>query len=39
VVKKSALRLFFLVAILLLPTIIDAIGNLAGVDNILCGIK
>lgn len=39
VVKKSTLRLFFLVAILLLPTIIDAIGNLVGVDNILCGIK
>ena len=39
VVKKSVLRLIFLVAILLLPTIIDAIGNLAGVENVLCGIK
>ncbi len=39
VVKKSVLRLFFLVAILLLPTIIDALGHLAGVDNVLCGIK
>lgn len=39
VVKKSVLRLVFLVVILLLPTLIDAIGKLAGVDNILCGIK
>lgn len=39
VVKKSVLRLAFLVVVLLLPTLIEAIGSLAGVDNVLCGIK
>ncbi len=39
VVKKIALRLLLLVALLLLPTIIDAIGKLAGVNDVLCGIK
>lgn len=38
-VKKFVLRIVFLAVLLLLPTLIDAIGQIAGVDNVLCGIK
>lgn len=38
-VKKWAQRLIIVIAILLLPTLIDLIGNIAGKEDILCGIK
>lgn len=39
VVKRAVMRLVFLVVLLMLPTLIDALGSVAGVDGILCGIK
>lgn len=38
-VRKLVTRLIILVIILLLPTFIDMIGNIIGIDDILCGIK
>lgn len=38
-VKKFAIRLVILVVILLLPTLIDIVGNIMGIEEILCGIK
>lgn len=38
-VKKWATRLIIVIIILLLPTFIDLIGNIAGKEDILCGIK
>lgn len=39
VLKRAVMRLIFLVVLLMLPTIVEALGSLAGVDGILCGIK
>ena len=39
IVKKFAKRLVILVVILLLPTFIEMIANLFGIEDILCGIK
>lgn len=39
VLKKCVLRLVIAIAIILLPTVIDAFGQIIGVDGILCGIK
>jgi hypothetical protein len=39
IVKKFAKRLVILVVILLLPTFIDMLANLFGIEDILCGIK
>ncbi len=36
---KIAKRLVMLVIIFFLPTIIDIIGNIIGIDDVLCGIK
>jgi len=38
-VKKLAIRLVILIILLLLPTFVDMIGNLFGIEDILCGIK
>lgn len=38
-VKKLVYRLIILVIILLLPTFIDMIGNIIGIEDALCGIK
>lgn len=38
-VKKLVNRLIILVIILLLPTFIDMIGNIIGMEDVLCGIK
>lgn len=38
-VKKWTRRLIIVIAILLLPTFIDIIGNIAGKEDILCGIR
>ncbi len=38
-VKKYVKRLIILIIILLLPTFIDLLGTILGLDNILCGIK
>ena len=39
VLKRTVMRLIFLVVLLILPTLVEALGSLAGVDGILCGIK
>ena len=39
VLKRTVMRLIFLIVLLILPTLVEALGNLAGVDGILCGIK
>lgn len=39
VVKRAVMRLIFLIVLLLLPTLVEGLGSLAGVDGILCGIK
>lgn len=39
IIKKFAKRLIILVIILLLPTFIDMLANLFGIEDILCGIK
>lgn len=39
VIKKCITRLLIVIIILLLPTLIDAIGELFGIQGILCGIK
>lgn len=38
-VKKWVRRLIIVIIILLLPTFIDIIGNIAGKEDILCGIR
>ena len=38
-VKKWVRRLIIVIVILLLPTFIDIIGNIAGKEDILCGIR
>ncbi len=39
IVKKFVTRLIFLILLLLIPTIIEVLGSLAGHPGILCGIK
>lgn len=39
VVKRFAKRLIIMVIILLLPSFIDLLGSLFGIEDILCGIK
>lgn len=39
IVNKTIKRLILVIIILLLPTVVDIIGNILGTDNILCGIK
>lgn len=39
VVRKFVIRLVVLSVLLLLPTFIDMIGNIIGIEDILCGIK
>lgn len=38
-VRKFVTRLIILVILLLLPTIIDILGNIIGIEDALCGIK
>ena len=38
-VRKTGIRLVLLLVFLLLPTVIDIIGNIMGIDDVLCGIK
>ena len=38
-IKKFTTRIIVLIVILLLPSVIDMIGNLLGIEDILCGIK
>ena len=38
-IKKWVNRLIMVLVILLLPTFIDIIGNIAGKEDILCGIR
>lgn len=39
IVKKTIKRLIVLIIILLLPVFIDMVGNILGIEDILCGIK
>lgn len=39
VLKKCVIRLLICIAILILPTMIDIVGSLFGLDGLLCGIK
>lgn len=38
-VKKLVTRLIILIILLLLPTFVDMLGNLFGIEDILCGIR
>lgn len=38
-VKKCVMRLVIVIVILLLPTLINSVGQLFGLDGLLCGIK
>lgn len=39
VILKNSKRLIVLLILILLPTFIDILGRIAGIDDILCGIK
>ena len=39
VLKKCVIRLLICIVILILPTMIDIVGSLFGLDGLLCGIK
>ena len=39
VLKKCVIRLLICIAILILPTMIDIVGSLFGLDGLMCGIK
>lgn len=38
-IKKCVMRLVICIVILLLPTLIDSVGTLLGLDGLMCGIK